>query len=160
MSLRLSVLLNNSRQDKVLARQGFNPSKPGERESYASPIYRTLDRAFEMLDAERRGLNKKFFLNEWCFLFDVLKDCKNVWDVPICIDDSVLYSCKADEYQLNLEDSITNLNLSNLPSFSRCADHAKFWATLDVVERFHAAGDIEASAEGLKKLGILCREEV
>lgn len=144
MALQLCIYLNRELQDKLAARQGFDPKKSGEKEAHAKPIYRTLDRAFSALEQEQREMAGKFTIEEWQFFIKIAKLDIGLHDMAVIIHHEARLSELSNDSKGRIEATDFNDLLT--------------WAILDTVERFHAAGDITADADGLKKLGILCRE--
>lgn len=146
MALQLCIYLSRALQEKLAQRQGFDPKKPGEKEAHAKPVYRTLDRAFEMLEYEKKYLQEKFTVDDWRYLFSVL-------------DSSVRLSEVADIIKSEIPFSVLGVPESSVLR-TIDIDLVFAWSILDVAERWHAHPDADNTADGLKKLGILCREEV
>lgn len=153
MAINASIYLSTDLQKEVESR-----AKPGT--ALGSVIRDQAERAFAVLQHETRALANQFTVPEWQVILDsfngILTDAAFITHIAINVEDNITLNNAAARFGLS-EDQENDLIL-------RIGDlsPAKKWAILDVAERFWIASEkgesINADADGLKKLGVVCRD--
>jgi len=154
MPIRTSLYLATELQKQAESRA--NPDVP-----LGAVIRAQAERAFGILAIETRALENVFSEAEWQVILDsfngVLVDMEYIQHIGVNIVDNTNLNNAAAQKGLSVEQG-----KELIKRFEALSVAAK-WAVLDVAERFWAASEkgqgIEPDAEGLKKLGVVCRSE-